>query len=101
MGGRGGQDGGLVALGALSVSRAAAKRRVRLGRTLRHLPAVAEAWRDGAIGEDQAQAIASARRHRTESSMARDEAMLVAQAADMGFDDFSPGPGLLEAAGRS
>ena len=49
---------------------------------------------------DQAQAIASARRHRTESSMARDEAMLVAQATEMGFDDFSPGPGLLEAAGR-
>ena len=32
------------------VPRAAAKRRVRLGRTLRHLPAVAEAWREGAIG---------------------------------------------------
>ena len=71
------------------VSRVATRRRVRLGRTLRHLPAVAEAWRDGAIGEDQAQAIASARRHRTESSMARDEEMLVAQAKEMGFDDFS------------
>ncbi len=71
------------------VSRAGAKRRVRLGRTLRHLPAVAEAWRDGAIGEDQAQAIAWARRHRTEAAMARDEAMLVSQASDMGFEDFS------------
>src|SRR5271163_3351722 len=70
------------------VARRSAKRRVRLGRTLRHLPAVAEAWRDGAIGGDQAQAIASARRHRTESSMDRDEAMLVAQAAELGFDDF-------------
>ena len=39
-------------------------------------------------GSTQAQAIASARRHRTESSMARDEAMLVAQAAEMGFEDF-------------
>ena len=37
----------------------------------------------------QAQAIAWARRHRTEASMARDEAMLVAQAAEMGFEDFS------------
>ena len=86
-------DGAKTAASWLSarcrVSRAAAKRRVRLGRTLRHLPAVAEAWRDGAIGEDQAQAIASARRHRTESSMARDEEMLVAQAKEMGFDDFS------------
>ena len=50
---------------------------------------LAEAWRAGAIGEDQARAIASARRHRTEASMARDEAMLVAQATEMGFEDFS------------
>jgi hypothetical protein len=71
------------------VARRAAKRRVRLGRTLRHLPEVAQAWREGAIGVDQAQAIASARRHRTESSMARDEAMLVAQAKEMGFEDFN------------
>src|SRR5271155_2017201 len=70
------------------VPRSGAKRRVRLGRTLRHLPAVALAWREGAIGEDQAKAIASARRHRTEASMARDEEMLVAQATDMGFEDF-------------
>ena len=57
-------------------------------RTLRHLPAVAEAWRDGVIGEDAARAIASARRHRTEASMARDEEMLVAQATQLGFEDF-------------
>ncbi len=85
-------DGAKTAASWLSarcrVSRAAAKRRVRLGRTLRHLPAVAEAWRDGAIGGDAASAIASARRHRTEASMDRDEAMLVAQAAELGFDDF-------------
>ena len=36
-------------------------------------------------------AIASARRHRTEASMARDEEMLVSQAAQMGFED-STGP---------
>jgi len=71
------------------VSRARTRRRVRLGRTLRHLPAVAAAWREGAIGEDQAQAIAWARRHRTEASMARDEEMLVSQASEMGFEDFS------------
>jgi hypothetical protein len=71
------------------VPRSAAKRRVRLGRTLRHLPAVAQAWREGDIGEDQAKAIASARRHRTEASMARDEEMLVAQATEMDFEDFS------------
>ncbi len=69
--------------------RSAARRRVRLGRELRHLPACAQAWRDGAIGLDQARAIASARKHRTESSMARDEGLLVSQASDMGFEDFS------------
>jgi hypothetical protein len=70
------------------VPRGAARRRVRLGRTLRHLPRTADAWRDGRIGADQARAIASARRHRTEASMARDEEMLVAQATDLGFEDF-------------
>ena len=71
------------------VPRAAAKRRVRLARTLRQLPAAARAWREGAIGADQAQAIASARRHRTEAAMAHDEEMLVAQAAELGFEDFA------------
>jgi hypothetical protein len=70
------------------VPRVSAKRRVRLGRTLRHLPMVAAAWRDGEIGEDQARAIARARRHRTEASMARDEEMLVSQAKELGFEDF-------------
>ena len=70
------------------VARAGAKSRTRLGRTLRHLPRVAGAWREGAIGIDQARAIASARRHRTEASMARDEALLVSQAKELGFEDF-------------
>ena len=70
------------------VPRGAARRRVRLGRALRHLPHCAEAWREGRIGADQARAIASARRHRTEASMARDEEMLVSQASSMGFEDF-------------
>ncbi len=68
--------------------RPAARRRVRLARSLRHLPECAGAWREGRIGVDQARAIASARRHRTEASMARDEGMLVAQASEMGFEDF-------------
>src|ERR1700734_1857278 len=71
------------------VARRAAKRRVRLGRTLRHLPEVAQAWREGTIGTDQAGAIAKARRHRTEAAMARDEEMLVAQAKELGFEDFN------------
>ena len=71
------------------VPRVAALRRVRLGRRLRFLPAVAEAWRNGDIGQEAAQAIARARRHRTEAAMARDEEMLVAQAKELGFEDFS------------
>ena len=70
------------------VARPAAKRRVRLGRTLRHLPLVTQAWRHGTIGTDQALAIARARSHRTEASMARDEAVLVDQAQELGFEDF-------------
>jgi hypothetical protein len=70
------------------VPRSAARRWVRLGRALRHLPECADAWRAGAIGVDQARAIAAARRHRTEAAMARDEGMLVAQASAMGFEDF-------------
>ena len=68
--------------------RRAAKNRVRLGRSLQHLPECARAWRDGVIGTDQVHAISRARRHRTEGAMARDEAMLVEQAAQMGFEDF-------------
>ena len=74
---------------ACRVPRAAAKSRVRLARTLRHLRGVAEAWCDGAIGQDAARAIASARRHRTEAAMARDEEVLVAQAKELGFEDFA------------
>jgi hypothetical protein len=69
------------------VSRAGAKGRTRLGRTLRHLPEVARAWRDGEIGTDAARALAAARRQRTEEAMARDEAVLVAQAKELGFED--------------
>src|ERR1700722_57204 len=71
------------------VSRVATRRRVRLGRTLRHLPEVAQAWREGEIGEDQAQAIPHARRRRTEAALARDEEVLVSQAKELGFEDFS------------
>ena len=65
--------------------------------TCRRVP---EAWREGDIGLDAARAIASARRHRTEAAMARDEEMLVAQASDHGLRGLLPGTVLLEAAGR-
>ena len=57
-----------------------------------HAASPARRWRRPGVrvpsGPTRPSAIASARRHRTEASMARDEAMLVAQAAEMGFDDF-------------
>jgi hypothetical protein len=71
------------------VDRRRARRRVSLGRKLGHLPEVARAWRAGAIGVDQAQAMAAARGRRTEASLHRDEALLVGQAQELGFEDFS------------
>ncbi len=65
-----------------------ARRRVALGKALRRLPECAEAWREGRIGADQARAIASARRCRTEGAIERDEAMLVSFASSLGFEDF-------------
>ena len=59
----------------------------------------AEAWREGDIGLRCGPAIAAARRHRTEASMARDEEMLVAQAAELGSRTSPGGLVLLEAAG--
>ena len=71
------------------VPRGAARRRVYLGRVLRHLPRCADAFRNGDIGVDQARAICAQHQGRTEETLVRDEEMLVSQATSMGFDDFS------------
>jgi len=68
--------------------RQVARRRVRLGRTLRHLPVAAEAWRQGRIGSDQVKELAGAQRRRSEAALARDEGMLVSYAEEMRFEDF-------------
>ncbi len=70
------------------VPRSAAKRRLRLGKTLDHVPQCAEAWRNGDIGVEQARCIAAQHQPRTEDALARDESLLVSQAASMGFEDF-------------
>lgn len=70
------------------VARSAARRRVRLGKMLRHLPACTEAWHNGDIGVDQARAIVALRQPRTEVALERDEELLVSQAKKMGFEDF-------------
>lgn len=69
--------------------RAVARRRIRLGRSMRHLSVSGAAWRDGRIGSDQVKALVGARRHRTEAAMMRDEEMLVSYAEQMGFEDFN------------
>jgi hypothetical protein len=65
-----------------------ARRRIRLGRTMRSLPVASEAWRDGRIGSDQMRELAGAKRRRSEGAMARDEGMLVSYAEEMRFEDF-------------
>ena len=57
-----------------------ARRRVRLGRALRHLPVCESAWLAGDIGSAQVSVLAGARNPATEEALARDEAMLVAEA---------------------
>jgi hypothetical protein len=65
-----------------------ARRRVRLGRALRHLPLAEAAWLAGELGEAQVAALARARTPATEAAMATDEEMLVGEAIRLRFDSF-------------
>ena len=66
-----------------------ARRLVRRGRELRHLPACAGAWLEGAVTGAQVDAIAALRRPATEEALARDEALLVDQARRLRFESFT------------
>ena len=66
-----------------------ARRRVQLGRALRHLPATEEAWLAGDIGIAHVAAVADARTAATEEALARDEQMLVDQARELQFRHFA------------
>jgi hypothetical protein len=68
---------------------AEARRVVRRGRALRHLPACAEAWSAGTITAAHVDVIAALRRPATEAALARDEALLVDQAGGLGFSSFT------------
>jgi hypothetical protein len=71
-----------------------ARRRVRLGRALRHLPATEATWLAGEVGEAQVAALARARTPATEEAMARDEEMLVGEAERLRHTcASSPSPG--------
>ena len=54
-----------------------ARRRVRLGRALGHMPGVEAAWLAGEIGEALVRLLAAARTPATAECFARDESMLV------------------------
>jgi hypothetical protein len=67
---------------------AEARRQVRRGRNLRHLPRFAEAWSKGQITAQHVDVIASVRRPATEAALERDESMLVEQAKTLQFAEF-------------
>jgi Domain of unknown function (DUF222)/HNH endonuclease len=66
--------------------KAEAKRLVRRGRLLPHLPVASEAFMDGDIGAAQFDALAKVRTPVTEAAFARDEALLVGQAKELKFE---------------
>ena len=67
------------------VPKEAARRRVRLGRALREMPAVEAAWLAGDVGEAHVVAFAAARTAETAGCFERDESMLVEQARTLGY----------------
>ena len=69
--------------------RATARHQVSLGRRLRHLPACEQAWLEGRITGHHVSTIAAVRRPETEEALARDEKLLVDNAAHMRFEGFA------------
>ncbi|MDQ6724700.1 MAG: HNH endonuclease, partial [Actinomycetota bacterium] len=68
---------------------ASARRRVQLGRALRHMPAVEEAWLAGDISEPHVGLFASVRTPATADCFRRDEALLVGQARQLRYRHFA------------
>ena len=69
--------------------KAMARRLVRRGRHLRHLPVVAEAFEEGEINAAHVDTVTRLRRDHTQDALARDEAMLVKQAKRLPFEHFA------------
>jgi len=65
-----------------------ARKIVRRGRDLRHLPHTDRAWADGDITAAQVDVVAQLRCPSTEEVLARDEEMLVEQAGELRYDTF-------------
>ena len=69
--------------------RAEARRQVRRGRELRHLPVTAEAWARGSVNGAHVDVMRSLRTDATREALARDESMLVDQAEGLRYDQFT------------
>jgi len=87
------QPDGAVSATAWLVSRcrlpkAQARRTVRRARSLRHLPDCTRAWAEGDITASQLDVIDQLRDEATADALARDEEMLVTQAATLRYDLF-------------
>ena len=65
-----------------------ARRGVRLGRALRHMPVVEATWLAGDVGEAQVALLAAARTPATGGCFGRDEALLVEQARSLRYAQF-------------
>ena len=74
--------------GRARLAKSTARRRVHLGRVLRHLPVAEKAWLGGEVGEAQVAALARSRTPVAQAAMARDEELLVAQAVRLRHDQF-------------
>jgi hypothetical protein len=72
----GARSGAAWLAGRCKLPASSARRRVRLGRGLRHLPVTEAAWLAGEVGEAQVAALVRARTPATQEAMARDEEML-------------------------
>jgi hypothetical protein len=68
--------------------KAAARRIVRRGRHLRHLPVAERAFQSGEINAAHVDAVVAVRRPDTEETLARDEAVLIKQAKRLPFEHF-------------
>ena len=71
------------------IPKAAAQRRVRLGRALRQMDLVEKAWLSGDIGEAQVGLLARARTPKREETFTRDEELLVSQATTLRYGHFA------------
>lgn len=85
----GARSGAAWLAGRCRLPKPTARRRIRLGRALRHLPAAEAAWLAGDLDAAHVSALASKRNDRTALAMDRDEAMLVDQARRMRFSSFA------------